>query len=273
MRPIPSSLGAVALLLAVAAQGWETIREPLLLRSARVDSAILPERFRVVVWNVHKRTDSVFIRELSELADSAEIVLLQEFVLHASGAVDTALGGRPWALSANLRTGSPPAETGVLTASSSLRRSRALLSDGAEPILATRKPALATYHATGGDALLAINLHALNFNPVMDGFRRQVASIADLAASHRGPVVLGGDFNTWSATRLRAADSILLRASLRRLDFGSWEASKRRAFGNTLDQLYYSPRFLRADTSGIAVRERFRSSDHVPLVAMFTRSE
>lgn len=270
-RRTPCSSALAALFLAGAASAWETVREPLLVRSARGDSAVLPERFRVVVWNVHKRTDSVFLGELSRLVDSADIVVLQEFALPAPGALAAALGGRPWALSANLLAGSPPAVTGVLTSSSSLRRSLALLSDASEPFLGTRKPALASYHASGADTLLVLNLHALNFHASLDGFRRQVASLADLAGSHPGPVVAAGDFNTWSRARLRTADSILRHASLVRLDFGPGESSKRRAFGHALDHVYYGPRCLRPVATAMSVPTRFRSSDHVPLVATFER--
>lgn len=231
------------------------------------------DRVVLVVWNIHKQTDSVFHREFGALLDSsgADLALLQEFSLPRPERLDTLLRKRAWALSANLRVGSPPAETGVLTAATSLLRAEALLSEDGEPLLGTRKASLATFHASGADTLLALNLHALNFSFSLDGYRRQLRAVAALAAAHRGPVVVGGDFNTWSARRQSLSDSVFAAASLVRLDFGTHEGRKRKAFGHALDHVYYDPAFLRPDSASIQVASRYRSSDHAPLVVGFAR--
>lgn len=273
MRRTRSRLVALWALLPGIALAWETHQVPKLSRSAPVVSVGLPERFVLVVWNVHKRTDSVFFAELADLVDStqADLIMLQEFTSSHPERAAASLKERPWALSANLRTGSHHAETGIYTASMSLLGSEAFLSQGKEPLLGTRKPTLATYHTMGSDTLLAINLHALNFSLSLDGFRQQMGCVAELAAAHGGPVVAAGDFNTWSATRQRVADSILGSASLVRLDFRAGEKRKRRAFGHALDHVYYGPGFLRPDTAAIDAPARYRSSDHTPLVAGFVR--
>lgn len=274
MRPGRTDLAARILFLVPAlAVAWEARTAPHLEVRGPSRTAVLDSRIRVVSWNVHKRTDSVFLSELAHLVDSvaADIVLLQEFAARDPRHVATALGGRPWALSSNLRTGSPPVETGVSTASRSIHRAQALLSEGAEPVVGSRKPALATWHPASGDTLLAINLHALNFSLRLDNFRQQLGEVRRLAAHHEGPVVVAGDFNTWREGRLRTTDSLLGEAGLVRLDFGAAEAGKRRAFGHALDHVYYSPRFLRPDLAGCAVPTRYRTSDHFPLIATFDR--
>ena len=252
---------------------WEAHQEPVLARSTIAGSGVLGDRVVLVVWNVHKKTDSVFQRELRGLLDAteADVALFQEFVLPRPERLDVLLQRRAWALSANLRAGAPPAETGVFTAAASLSRAEAFLSSDREPLFGTRKACLATFHAFGADTLLALNLHALNFSFSLDGYRRQLQAVAVFAASHRGPVVVGGDFNTWNARRLRLADSVLAGASLVRLDFGAHERNKRKSFGKALDHVYYDPRFLRPDAKSIDVPHRYRSSDHVPLVVGFER--
>lgn len=271
MRRTRSDIALVLALLPGLSGAWEALVAPEAASSARLGASELPRRFSVVSWNVHKETDSVFASELGALLDSAraDLVLLQECVHPGGERFDAALEGRAWALSANLRTGASKAATGVLTASSSLQGFDAMLSRGREPLLGTRKPTLATLHRAAGGPLLAINLHALNFSPGMDGFRQQLGGAAKAGASHAGPVLVAGDFNTWSVRRLRVADSVLGAASLVRLDFGDAERDKRRAFGHPLDQIYYDPRRLRPVPGASGVPLRFRSSDHPPLVAGF----
>jgi endonuclease/exonuclease/phosphatase (EEP) superfamily protein YafD len=274
LRPGRTELAALGLLLAPSlAVGWEARTAPHLEMSGPTRTAVLEPRIRIVSWNVHKRTDPVFLSELSRLLDSvgADIVLLQECASRDPQPFAIALAGRSWALSSNLRTGSPPVETGVATASRSIHRSRALLSEGAEPVVGSRKAALATWHPSATDTLLAINLHALNFSLRLDNFRQQLGEIGRLATQHAGPVVVAGDFNTWRTGRLRVADSLLAKAGLVRLDFGAAEARKRRAFGHALDHVYYSPTFLRPDPAGCAVPTGYRTSDHFPLIATFDR--
>ena len=271
MRPGRCDIALVLALLPGISGAWDALVAPAAASSAQLGVSELPGRFSVVSWNVHKETDSVFTSELGALLDStsADLVLLQECVHPGGSRLDSALEGRAWALSANLRTGASEAATGVLTASSSLQGFEAMLSRGGEPLLGTRKPMLATLHRAAGGPLLAINLHALNFSLGVNGFRQQLGDVAKVAASHAGPVLVAGDFNTWSARRLRVADSVLGAASLVRLDFGDAERDKRRAFGRPLDQIYYDPRRLRPVPGASGVPLRFRSSDHPPLVAGF----
>lgn len=271
MRRTRFESALVLALLPGISGAWEALVAPAAASSARLGSSELPGRFSVVSWNVHKETDSVFTSELGALLDStrADLALLQECVHLRGGRFDSALEGRAWALSANLRTGASKAATGVLTASSSLQGFEAMLSRGGEPLVGTRKPMLATLHRAAGGPLLAINLHALNFSPGIDGFRQQLVDVAKVVASHAGPVLVAGDFNTWSARRLRVADSVMGAVSLVRLDFGGAERDKRRAFGHPLDQIYYDPRRLRPVPGASGVPLRFRSSDHPPLVAGF----
>lgn len=273
-RPGRTDLAVLLLALAPAlAAALEARGRPHLDVFGPPPSTTLESRIRIVSWNVHKRTDSVFRDELSRLVDSAapDIVLLQEFAARDRPRLLTALQGRPWSLSSNLRIGSPPVETGVATASRSIHRSRALLSKGAEPVVRSRKATLATWHPGRGDTLLAINLHALNFSLRLDDFRQQLEDVRFLASRHTGPVVVAGDFNTWRKGRLRTADSLLEEAGLVRLDFGTAEAGKRRAFGSALDHVYYSPRHLRPLSRECDVPSRFRTSDHLPLIATFDR--
>ena len=233
----------------------------------------LESPLRLVVWNVHKRTDSVFLAELGSLLDSsrADIAMFQEVAIPSDPqAFDRALRGRSWSISANLRRSDPPQEIGVATASRSPAiGSEAMLSRSGEPLAGTRKAALATRHAFGDRTLTAVNLHALNFSPTLDGFRHQLLEIASRLRGADGPRVVAGDFNTWRPGKLALADSILGSIGLERLDFGNQESGKKRFLGNALDHVYYTPAHLVADSASIRVHSRFKSSDHAPLEVVF----
>lgn len=236
-------------------------------------AAALGSPLRLVVWNVHKRTDSVFLAELGSLLDSsrADIAMLQEVAIPSDPeAFSQALRGRSWSLSANLRRSDPPQEIGVATASRSPAiESEALLSRHGEPLAGTRKAALATRHALGDRTLAVVNLHALNFSPTLDGFRHQLLEIASRLREADGPCVVAGDFNTWRAGKLALADSILGAIGLERLDFGNQEPDKKRFLGNALDHVYYTPAHLVVDSASLRVHSRFTASDHAPLEAAF----
>lgn len=229
---------------------------------------------RIVVWNVHKQTDSVFFAELGSLLDSsrADIAMLQEVAIPSDPeAFDRALSGRSWSLSANLRRSDPGQQIGVATASRvPAVGSEALLSASGEPLAGTRKAALATRYALGDRTLTVVNIHALNFSPSLDGFRHQLLDVASMLRDTGAPSIVAGDFNTWRTGKLALADSIMGSIGLKRLDFGNHEPDKKRVFGNALDHVYYTPSHLVPDPASLRVHTRFTSSDHVPLEAAFT---
>jgi endonuclease/exonuclease/phosphatase (EEP) superfamily protein YafD len=81
-------------------------------------------------------------------------------------------------------------------------------------------------------------------------------------ARHDGPVILAGDFNTWSVARRRAVDAIALRLGLRAVSLDPDERS--RFLGEPVDQIYY-----RGLVPGAASAVPVRSSDHNPVSAVF----
>ncbi len=83
------------------------------------------------------------------------------------------------------------------------RREQALLSPTPEPLTQTPKSALLTWVALA-DApdreLLLVNLHGVNFRraPIL---AEQLRALDPAIAEHRGPLVVAGDFNSWSRNR------------------------------------------------------------------------
>jgi endonuclease/exonuclease/phosphatase (EEP) superfamily protein YafD len=68
-------------------------------------------------------------------------------------------------------------------------------------------------NTSGGtrETLAIVNVHSINFELVLDAFRAQVEGLADVLAGHRGPIIFGGDFNTWNDAR----DAVLRETTAR----------------------------------------------------------
>jgi len=268
------AIRALPVLALLSSCGLSAYHSPRLLHSGVGErDSITGSRVRILVWNVHKQTDSVFFSDLSTLLDSsdADLALLQEVAIQdTSIAFRMAMHGRAWSLSANLSRVRPAQEIGVATASRiEPIESIAILSRTGEMIVDTRKAALLTRYPTSAETLTIVNAHALNFSPRIAGFRQQIEDIASNLRARPGPAIVAGDFNTWSRRRLRILDSSLADCGLVRVDFGEAERLKKRAFGNALDQIYFTPAHLALDTASIRVHTRVRSSDHFPLEASF----
>ena len=54
---------------------------------------------------------------------------------------------------------------------------------------------------------------------------------------HQGPVVLAGDFNTWSDERMVVVNDLAQRLSLESLDYTNHNRTS--VFGNALDHVFY----------------------------------
>lgn len=259
-------------LCATFGYGGSIHRAPRLVSGALRDVAdTLPRRFTLVSWNTHKERNQAFLADLGGLLDSsrADLLLLQEARVDAEPvALQAALGDRFWHLSANLA--GDRTEYGVLTASKARTEATiALLSPTGEPVARTRKPALVTRYRIGGETLAVANVHALNFSPFLDGFRRQLLEVRDSLGTGNGPTIIAGDFNTWSQRKMRLADSLFATSGLISVEFGADDSKRTRVLGNAIDRIYYSPRFLVLDSTRVRVFDHVRTSDHVPLQAGF----
>ncbi|MCM2277210.1 MAG: endonuclease/exonuclease/phosphatase family protein [Oligoflexia bacterium] len=171
-------------------------------------AAALPSQgLEVLVWNIHKGMDRPFVPEFRRLSRDADLVLLQEAVVDPAGRapflsrspeLDWKLG-ISWISKEYQRTG-PATGSRAPILSTRFQRSPDL-----EPGAKTPKANLLTLHPLAGtdELLLVVNIHAINFR-AQDSLERQLALFRDELWKHRGPVLVAGDFNTWSEGRLIA---------------------------------------------------------------------
>lgn len=223
--------------------------------------AIDPARpLSIVVWNVHRNGDPGWADDLAAFAAASDLVLLQEAA--STRELRERLGAsRPhwaqadaWAFDGVV--------SGVLTASAEPPRAACVLR-AAEPLLALPKSALLTWYRLAGraDTLAVANVHSVNFTIDTDAYRRQLEAVVGQLAGHRGPAILAGDFNTWSASRAEVLADVAGRA-------GFAEAVPRRGarssfLGRPADYLFV--RGLAVDDVWV---EPVESSDHAPIRAM-----
>ena len=225
--------------------------------AAVASGALDPRAVRIASWNLHKQSDPGWEAELGRLAAASDVLLLQEAGVAPELRDTIERGSLSWVLASAFEY--LGAEYGVLTAAR-VRPAGACTLRAYEPLLGIPKAALITrFRLEGRDRTLAIaNLHAINFTPGTGEYRAQLDAIAQALATHRGPVVFAGDFNTWNDARDQAIREVMSQLSLVPVAFAADE--RQRFFGRIFDWIYARDVEV-VQASSWAVT----SSDHNPL--------
>jgi endonuclease/exonuclease/phosphatase (EEP) superfamily protein YafD len=217
----------------------------------------LAQRMQVLIWNIQKSGNMGWDIDLGTLGASSDLLLIQEASVQAM--VETAL---PQPLYRAFAAGYTTADeqTGVMTLSS-VEPSLHCNLTAWEPWLGTPKATNITEYPIDGldRRLLVINLHAVNFSVGLVDFEMQVKALEPLLSRHIGPLIVAGDFNTWSDNRSRSLHAFMLEHQLSPVSF---KPDQRTRFWNLpLDHVYL--RDLHLDDASTIVVE---SSDHNPLL-------
>lgn len=213
----------------------------------------------VVSWNIHKNARPDWNRDLSRFLAAGGIVLLQESLLDPAMR-DTLDATRTRWVQAEAWS-APSGPTGALVAAPIAPIDYCVLRAPETPGVPPKSTVVAWFRIAGrADTLAVASVHSVNFSPALGGYRRQLEALARTLAAHRGPIVVGGDFNTWSPVRADALDEILGRIGLAAVVPDRDRRS--RFLGLPADHLYV--RGMVAIESGVA---RVDSSDHAPIVA------
>ena len=155
--------------------------------------------FNLLNWNMFKGRKAGWEEDFKRLIAEGDVILLQE--AHLTDALTEVLrrARLNWSLATAFRY--QGAEAGVLTAS----RTELLgicMQRFLEPVVKTPKTSLvARFPLTTGEELVVVNLHAINFTVDDIYFRRFWQEMETILQPHEGPLVVAGDFNTWSAAR------------------------------------------------------------------------
>lgn len=230
-------------------------------RDGKAGSALDGGAFRLVNWNVHKQGDPGWEKDLAEFAAVADIVLLQEAVLQPSLRRILDDTGLQWVMASSFLAGAE--EFGVLTATR-IAPIASCTQRAAEPLIRIPKSSVISWLPLAGtrETLAIINIHAINFELVPNAYRAQLGALTDALESHRGPIIFGGDFNTWSDARDAVVHQSAARLGLAEIEL----RVDRRAlfFGRHLDHVFVRGLDV-VDLDAVPVT----SSDHNPVAAAF----
>ncbi|MBX2879036.1 MAG: endonuclease/exonuclease/phosphatase family protein [Granulosicoccus sp.] len=223
---------------------------------------------RCLLWNIFKAKRNHWLSDFSDLSADRDLIMLQEAVLNApTDPIFIQDSRHEWIMARSFRHPLTHTVNGVKTGAVAPALERHFyLSPHAEPVLQTHKLLLATEYPLKDESerLLVLNMHAVNFVSVSK-YVDQIDQISTVLSDHSGPVILGGDFNTRSPSRLRHFKMVAKRAGLSEAPMK--RQSKLVHMNHHLDHLFYRGFKLRSVDSLAHVY----SSDHAPITATFER--
>jgi endonuclease/exonuclease/phosphatase (EEP) superfamily protein YafD len=227
--------------------------------AATATAALAGPTLRVLSWNLHKNDDPGWATDLARFAADSDLLLIQEAALTAGLQRVLQDAGFDWLLASSFTLNGH--ETGVLNAAR-VRPASACVQRFFEPLLQLPKSALiARYEIRGATEGLAVaNVHSINFTLGLDGYRAQLEAIALELAGHRGPVIVAGDFNSWSPTRLEVVHDVMRRMGL--VSVLPQVDTRSRFLGQFVDYI-----FVRDLEVVHAQAPEVESSDHNPVLA------
>jgi len=222
----------------------------------------LAASFSMLNWNVEKAQHSDLITEFAAYAERSDLIFLQEAVPLKKTETVIAQSLYEAFVRGYVQN---EIDTGVLTLARTPHRVHCHLL-ATEPWLRTPKATSITlYPLAGSDAsLLTVNLHAVNFSFGVKEYRAQLEAAAELMRAHQGPVIFGGDLNTWSDRRQALLDDLADELGLTPVSFSPDHRTSR--FGRPLDHLY-----VRGLTWQSSETVQVETSDHNPLIVTLQR--
>ncbi len=252
-----------------------SLRSRLPVRVIPEDSAVrvlgepghtsLGKRFTLISWNMSKARKRSWLDDLKLLATDADILALQEAILHGDRPHTFHLSsGFVWVMGQSFAHRWRGTTSGVKTGSRVPAISQRMIrSRDQEPLLRLPKTILATEYALKRPKanLLVLNIHAINFVSARK-FSRQIAQIKEAVGLHVGPAIVAGDFNTWNPRRRS-----ILRAAVKDLQLSRVPvaAPQWRHLNQVLDHVFYRGLELVNAWAVLNVK----SSDHIPLQVEF----
>jgi endonuclease/exonuclease/phosphatase (EEP) superfamily protein YafD len=250
--------------LVITAERSAACAQALSLGRQQVHTDGLRAPFSLLNWNVEKAQHPELISEFTAFAKKSDLIFLQEAVplKKAQTAIEQSLFEAfvPGYVQNEI-------ETGVLTLSRAPHLVHCHLL-ATEPWLRTPKATSVTLYplADSGATLLTVNLHAVNFSFGVKAYRKQLNKAAALIRSHKGPVIFGGDLNTWSNKRQGVVDSVADELGLIPVPFSPDHRTTQ--FGKPLDHLY-----VRGLAWQSTETREVSTSDHNPLLVTFRRED
>ena len=220
-----------------------------------------PENIALLNWNIYKGNGEGWQKDLSSFAQNHDVMTIQEAYLddELSGLLKT--NDFNWVMNTAFYLGGTAA--GVMT----VANSNAIHSCGfknREPIIRIPKSTLVSYYNIDGHSnkLLVANIHGINFTLGLTAYREQLLQLFESVQHHDGPMIVAGDFNSWSDDRMSEVMQLVSKLALSSLEYPV--NNKTHVFGNAIDHVFY--RYLEPVNNQVW---QVTSSDHNPISVNF----
>lgn len=218
---------------------------------------ITQKTFRLLVWNLHKGQDAGWQQALNRLAQGRDLLLLQE-VLNTQELATQYSSRFPTALYASAFAYLQQ-QSGVEILSQFAPHFYCAGAKSEPWIRIPKVGAAMSLPLSNGQALLLVNVHLINFEINPTTYEEQLRTLMQLVSQHQGPLVLSGDFNSWSGYRMAIIRKLITEFGLAEVSFA--QDHRLRFLGNPLDHV-----FVRGLNVLNATTEPTESSDHAPLL-------
>jgi endonuclease/exonuclease/phosphatase (EEP) superfamily protein YafD len=217
----------------------------------------LPDSFNVLVWNIYKLQAADWSSELVKWGANNDLLLLQEAT--DAPALNSWLSAGQWRWQQVAAFRFKERTAGVLTAGLSVPVYSCSLRTP-EPSTRIPKSTLLSLYPLQGSRypLMVVNVHGINFELGMAAYKKQLEQIGKLTRRYQGPVIVAGDFNTWSDKRLVFLYQVMGRYKLQEVSYSPDE--RLRVGGVALDHV-----FSRGLTVTGAQSMHSTGSDHNPI--------
>jgi len=219
------------------------------------------ENISILNWNIYKGNRENWDEDFQRFAAERDIIILQEAPLNERLQEMLDEQSLHWTLNSAFAINGK--EVGVLTAS----KVKSLESCGlrqAEPLIRLPKTTLISMYQLSGTAktLLVANIHSINFTLGKNSYKNQIKSLQDILHRHDGPLIVAGDFNSWSKGRKKIMAEMVNALEL--LPLTCKTTNRCTIFGCTVDHIFY-----RGLEPVIHETHLVSSSDHNPITVQF----
>jgi endonuclease/exonuclease/phosphatase (EEP) superfamily protein YafD len=226
-----------------------------------VETSLNTNGFSLSSWNIYKQSKIGWQTDLRELSRHSDVLVLQEVSLQNNFKSFLEQQQLAWEMTPGFYYRGIPA--GVMTAAkagATAKCSQLYF----EPYTLLPKAVLLTYFplSDSDKSLLVVNVHGVNFTFGTDDLQAQLDAAKAIMVEHEGPLILAGDFNTWSEARLTVLQQKTKALGMLPVTFEGQQPAYH--MGQVVDHIYY--RGLVALGSEVTP---VLSSDHYPLTVRF----
>jgi len=220
-----------------------------------------PENIAFLNWNIYKGNGEDWQTDLSSYAQDHDLMTIQEATLDEEFTHLLETHHFTWVMNKAFDFNGTSA--GVMNVANTDAVHSCGFKDQ-EPLIRIPKSTLVSYYQINGSdkRLLVANIHGINFTFGVSSYHQQLENLYEAVEHHDGPMIVAGDFNSWSDDRMAEVERLVARLSLSKITYPV--NNKTHIFGNAIDHVFY--RQLEIVNNQVW---QVSSSDHNPISVNF----